>query len=203
MFDFITGIIGSVGALGVALLMLAENVFPPIPSELIMPLAGFKAATGDLSLWAVLVAGTLGSVLGAVIWYELGRALGVARFLALVDRFGIWATISRDDAEHALDWFRRKGAMAVFFGRLVPAVRTLISVPAGLAGMRRLPFILMSTLGSAVWVTLLTGAGYLLEAEYERVSAFLDPATTAVLVGIVAVYVFRVTRQLARRRPGR
>lgn len=199
MFDFITGIIGSVGALGVALLMLAENVFPPIPSELIMPLAGFKAATGDLSLWAVLVAGTLGSVLGAVIWYELGRALGEERFLALVDRFGVWATVSRDDAEHALDWFRRRGAMAVFFGRLVPAVRTLISVPAGLAGMRRLPFILMSSLGSAVWVTLLTGAGYLLEAEYERVERFLDPATTVVLVGVVAVYAYRVVRQLARR----
>lgn len=199
MFDVITGIIGSVGALGVALLMLAENVFPPIPSELIMPLAGFKAATGDLSLWAVLVAGTLGSVLGAVIWYELGRALGEERFLKLVDRFGVWATVSRDDAEHALDWFRRRGAMAVFFGRLVPAVRTLISVPAGLAGMRRLPFILMSSLGSAVWVTLLTGAGYLLEAEYERVERFLDPATTVVLVGVVAVYAYRVVRQLARR----
>lgn len=199
MFDFITGFIERVGALGVALLMLAENVFPPIPSELIMPLAGFKAATGDLSLWAVLVAGTLGSVLGALIWYELGRALGEERFLALVDRYGLWATVSRADAEHALDWFRRRGAVAVFLGRLVPAVRTLISVPAGLSGMRRLPFLAMTALGSAVWVSLLTAAGYLLEAEYERVERFLDPATTILLGALVALYLYRVVRQLMRR----
>lgn len=200
MFEFITGIIESVGALGVAILMLAENVFPPIPSELIMPLAGFKAATGDLSLIAVVVGGTVGSVLGAWLWYELGRGMGEQRFLSLVDRYGLWATVSRDDAEHALDWFRRKGAVAVFFGRLVPAVRTLISVPAGLAGMHRVPFLVMTTLGSLLWVSLLTASGYVLESEYERVEHFLDPATTILVVVILAVYVFRVTRMLLRRR---
>lgn len=199
MFDLITGLIEGAGVLGVALLMLLENVFPPIPSELIMPLAGYLAAEGRLDLVLVLAAGTAGSVAGALVWYELARLLGEARFLALIDRWGLWATLTRDDAERALDWFRRRGAWAVFLGRMVPAVRTLISVPAGLAGMGRLPFLAWTALGSLIWCSLLTAAGYLLRSGYRAVEHWLDPATTLVIVAVVAIWLFRVARLALQR----
>ncbi len=135
-----------------------------------MPLAGFEAASGRLSFWAIVIAGTLGSMLGAVLWYAVGRVFGMTRFLSLIDRYGFWLTISRDEAERALAWFARWGMAAVFLGRLVPGVRTLISVPAGLAAMPLPLFLAVTALGSLVWVMLLTLAGYLLEANYERVA---------------------------------
>ena len=200
MFDWITGLIETMGVAGVALMMFLENVFPPIPSELIMPMAGYLAAEGSMSLIGVLVAGTVGSIFGAVLWYELGRFLGEERFLALIDRFGIWATVSREDAEYALEWFRTKGAWAVLVGRMVPAVRTLISVPAGLAAMPRGRFLLLTTVGSLIWIAFLTFSGYLLQSEYHRIAVWLDPGTTIVVGLVVAIYIYRVARQLLRRR---
>jgi membrane protein DedA with SNARE-associated domain len=198
--EFIRETITSAGALGVALLMFVENLFPPIPSELIMPLAGFEAASGRLSLWAIVIAGTFGSVVGATLWYWVGRAFGVTRFLALVDRYGFWLTISREEAERAIAWFDRWGAAAVFFGRLVPGIRTLISVPAGLAAMPILPFLLITSLGSIIWVLLLALAGFVLEANYERVAVYIDPVTTVILIGVLVVYVWRAVRMWRARR---
>jgi membrane protein DedA with SNARE-associated domain len=199
MFDMMTGLIAGGGELGVFLLMVIENIFPPIPSELVMPLAGFLAATGEMSAYAVIAAGTTGSVLGASLWYALARALGAVRFLALVDRFGHWLTIDRTQALAAIHWFERHGALAVFLGRMVPGVRTLISVPAGLAGMRFLPFLAMTLAGSLIWVSGLTLAGYVLRDQYERVQAAINPVTTAILVGIVAVYLWRLLRRARTR----
>ena len=200
MEELIRETITAGGAAGIALLMLAENLFPPIPSELIMPLAGFEAAAGRLSFWAVVTAGTAGSVAGALLWYLAGRAFGAARFLAFVDRYGFWLTLSREEAERAMAWFVRWGALAVFFGRLVPGVRTLISVPAGLAAMPFWPFLAITALGSMIWVVILTLAGYVLEANYERVAHLLDPATKIILGLVLVTYVWRAVR-LWRRRP--
>ncbi len=194
MNEFIRETITTGGAFGIAILMFVENLFPPIPSELIMPLAGFEAASGRLSFWAIVIAGTLGSMAGAVLWYLVGRAFGVTRFLALVDRYGFWLTISRAEAERALAWFARWGMAAVFFGRLVPGVRTLISVPAGLAAMPLPAFLAVTALGSFIWVIFLSLAGYLLEANYERVAHLIDPVTTIILVGLVVTYVWRAFR---------
>lgn len=191
---FIRETITAGGAWGIAMLMLLENIFPPIPSELIMPFAGFEAAAGRLSFWAVVIAGTLGSVAGAVVWYAAGRGFGEARTLALIDRYGFWLTISREEAERALAWFARRGALAVFLGRLVPGVRTIISVPAGLAAMPFGKFLAITALGSLVWVVMLTLAGYLLEANYERVAHLLDPATKLILGVILVTYVWRAYR---------
>jgi membrane protein DedA with SNARE-associated domain len=199
MFDWITGLIASGGTWGVALVMFLENVFPPIPSELIMPMAGYLAATGEMTLIGVILAGALGSVAGALFWYWIGLAMGEARFLAFIDRYGFWLTLTRSEAEQALDWFRRWGRWAVFLGRMVPAVRTLISVPAGLARMPLLPFILITTAGSLLWVTLLAMAGLLLEANYHQVAVWLDPGTTIVIGIVLAIYVYRVVRGLLRR----
>jgi membrane protein DedA with SNARE-associated domain len=159
MFDWITGWLESGGYLGVFALMLIENVFPPIPSELVMPLAGYLAAQGTLSLAGVIFAGTLGSVAGALIWYWIGRKIGMERLRRLARNHGHWLTMDEAEVDRASDWFDRYGWGAVFFGRMVPAVRTLISVPAGIAGMHLAPFLAVTTIGSALWVGLLAGGG--------------------------------------------
>lgn len=185
MFDWITGLMEATGYLGILLLMLAENVFPPIPSELIMPLAGFAAAQGRLSIVLVVLAGTAGSLLGALFWYVLGRWLGGERLRRLAARHGRWLTLSPGEIGQAEDWFRRHGAKAVLLGRLIPAVRTLISVPAGITGMRLPGFLAWTALGTGLWTALLAGAGYLLQGQYALVAAYVNPASN-VVVGLLA-----------------
>ena len=192
MFDWIVSLVESTGYLGVAFLMFAENVFPPIPSELIMPLAGFSAARGEMNIVAVVLSGTAGSLAGLSLWYYAGRRLGIARLKALSARHGRWLTLSPGDVDRANDWFHRHGPAAVFFGRLVPAVRTLISVPAGVSGMGLAPFLAWSAAGTLIWSSLLAGAGYLLEGQYERVAAYLDPVSNVVAGLLVAYYLWRV-----------
>lgn len=192
MFDWITGFVVRSGYIGVLLLMLAENVVPPIPSELIMPLAGFTAARGQLNLVLVILAGTAGSLWGAVLWYYVGRRLGVERLKHLAARHGRWVTLSPDDVDRADDWFRRHGARAVFLGRLIPTVRTLISVPAGIAGMPLPRFLAWSALGTVLWTTCLAGAGYLLQSQYELVSDYLNPVSTVIVILIIGWYLYRV-----------
>jgi membrane protein DedA with SNARE-associated domain len=190
--SFIEGIVESTGVFGIALLMLLENVFPPIPSELIMPLAGYTAAQGDANIVLVIVAGTIGSLAGAFLWYWIGYAIGEDRLKRLADRYGRWLTLSRSDIDKADDWFDRHGHKAVLIGRLVPTVRTLISIPAGLSEMSRSTFLIYSGIGTAAWTTLLAALGYALGSQYEQVSAWIDPISIAVLVLIVALYLYRV-----------
>lgn len=199
MFDWLTTIIGAAGPLGVFGLMFLENVFPPIPSEVVMPLAGFETTRGSMTVLAAWIAGTAGSVAGAVLWFLVGARLGEDRMRRFVRRHGIWLTLDEADYDRALDWFRRRGVWAVGFGRLVPGVRTLISVPAGLAGLAWGPFLAATTIGSGLWVGVLLWAGRALGAAYDRVADWLDPITTAVLVGIVAWYLVRLGRGLMRR----
>ncbi|MBS1303120.1 DedA family protein [Loktanella sp. SALINAS62] len=199
MFDFITRLIDAAGAFGVGLVMLLENVFPPIPSELVMPLAGFQAAQGRMSLIAVFILGTIGAVLGAYLWYLVGQMLGQRRIEDFIDRHGVWLTLEVEDIRRAVAWFDRHDKAAVFFGRMVPGVRTLISVPAGLSGMGLTRFFIYTTLGSALWNAALIAAGYLLSANYDRVAAFLNPVTNILLLGILGFYVWRVTRRLWAR----
>ncbi|MGZ3215052.1 DedA family protein [Paracoccus sp. T5] len=194
MFDWITGLLQGGGALAIAALMLLENVFPPIPSELIMPLAGFNAARGGTSLWLAVLAGGIGSTLGAWFWFALARAYGPDRLRRLVERHGRWLTLTPSELERAQGWFARHGAAAVFFGRFLPTIRTLISVPAGLARMPTGHFLAYTALGSFIWSGGLALAGYWLEGGYEAVSTWINPVSTAVVVGIVAFYVWRVIR---------
>ena len=186
--------IGSSGYLGILLLMIAENVFPPIPSELIMPLAGFAAGSGRLSLPLVIAVGTLGSVLGALPWYWAGRWLGEARLERFAGRHGRWLTVGPDDVRRAQAWFRQHCGRAVLVGRLLPAVRTLISAPAGVARMALPRFLLFTTLGSLAWVGALAAAGYALGQDYERVGRYLGPVSNGIVALVVVVYVVRVVR---------
>lgn len=198
MFDWIVSLLDWAGPLGVALLMLAENVFPPIPSELVMPLAGFAAARGEMSLILAILAGTAGSVAGALLWYWLGARLGAERLERLAASHGRWLTLTPADVRRAGDWFRRHGRGAVLLGRLVPGVRTLISVPAGVSGMPLAPFLAYSAFGTAIWTAALGIAGYLLAGQYALVSRWTNPVSNVVGGGLVAIYLYRV----ATYRPG-
>ncbi len=192
MFEFITGLIAAIGSFGVAILMFLENVFPPIPSELIMPLAGFEAAKGTLSLWGVLVGGIAGSLAGAALWYWIGAQLGAERLRDFSRRHGRWLTLGPEDIDRAAGWFDRHGAMAVLVGRLIPTVRTFVSVPAGVAGMPFGRFLLYSLAGTAIWTTLLALAGYWLRSRYGLVAGWLDPVTTVIVIGLIGGYLYRV-----------
>lgn len=200
MFDWITDIIDRTGYLGVFFLMLVENVFPPIPSELIMPLAGLTAAQGKLNIVLVVLAGTTGSLVGALFWYCVGRWLGRERLKRFAARHGRWLTLTPDQVDQARDWFRRHGAKAVLIGRLVPTVRTLISVPAGVTGMPLASFLAFTALGTALWTALLAGAGYLLQDEYGRVADYVGPVSNVIFGLIAAWYLYRVATHPGRRR---
>lgn len=200
MSEFIIHTIETTGYLGIALLMLLENIFPPIPSEIIVPFAGYVAARGDLWFPGVIAAATLGSVVGALPWYALGLWFSEARLRRMADRFGRWLAITAADVETASYWFRRYRAAAVFFGRMVPTVRTLISLPAGTVRMRMPLFLLLTAAGSALWVTLLASAGLLLEAHYQEVGHFVEPVTKLVVIGVVLAYLYRLVTFHRRRR---
>ena len=192
MTDWIVQTISEWGYAGIFLVMLAESIFPPIPSELIIPFAGFAAANGQLELVGVLVAATLGAVVGMLPWYFAGRLFGLDRVRALADRYGRLLTLNASEIDVALRFFQRFGPLIVLFGRLLPIIRTLISVPAGLARMPLPIFLLASGTGALVWNTILTLAGYVLHEHYERVEQVLDPLSYIVLALVVLAYVFRV-----------
>jgi membrane protein DedA with SNARE-associated domain len=199
MASWVMQMMSATGYVGLVLLMVLENVFPPIPSEVIMPLAGFMATQDRLSLLGVIVAGTLGSVLGALPLYYVGRKIGEERLKGFADRHGRWLTLSREDLDSAKQWFDRHGGLAVFLCRLVPGVRSLISIPAGIEGMPLAPFLLYTTIGAGLWTVLLTLAGYGLGANFRQVETYLDPASYVVLALIVALYVWRVVTHKGER----
>ena len=192
MFDLLTRVLESSGYAGIALLMFLENVFPPIPSELIMPLAGYVAARGELSLVGVIIAGTLGSVAGTSLWYIAGQQLGRARLERLVSRHGRWFTTDVDGLHKAEALFERHGQLAVLLGRMLPTVRTLISIPAGLLAMPLMRFLVLTTVGSLVWTAALTVAGHALGDNHRTVSDWVNPVSTTIVIALLAWYVWRV-----------
>lgn len=199
MLNFIESTLNTLGYPGIAFLMFLENVFPPIPSELIMPLAGFTATLGELSLLGVILAGTLGSLLGQLPLFYLGRFVHEARLKRWADRYGKWLAVSGEDVAKADDWFDRHGSKAVFFCRLIPGVRSLISIPAGMSGMSLLPFLLYTALGTAIWSGLLAYLGSVLGRNYTVVERYVGPVGYAVLGVLVLGPVFWVLRRRAQR----
>lgn len=179
---------------GIALLMFIENVFPPIPSELIMPLAGFFTTQGRLTLGGVIVAGTVGSLLGALPLYYAGKCAGYRRLHAWCNRHGRWIGLTGRDLDHANAWFERHGGKTVLLCRLIPGVRSLISVPAGIMKMPLPQFLLYTTIGSAAWSAALAYAGRSLGRNYEAVERFVGPISTGVVAIIVITIVIRAVR---------
>jgi membrane protein DedA with SNARE-associated domain len=188
MLEWMTEIMNALGYAGIVFLMFLENVFPPIPSEIIMPLAGFTATQGRLSFVGVVIAGMVGSVLGALPLYYLGARVGEHRLVAWADRHGRWLTVSGEDVKRASAWFNRHGGKAVFFGRLVPGIRSLISIPAGISEMNLPLFLLYSAIGTGLWAAFLAYLGYLLGKNYEQVDAYLGPVSYIVLGALAAAF---------------
>ncbi|MBL8771794.1 MAG: DedA family protein [Phenylobacterium sp.] len=200
MFEWIVAAVAAGGLVAVAFLMFAENVVPPIPSEVIMPLAGFAAAQGHLSFAGVVSAGTVGAVAGASAWKVVGRRVRRDRLRGWIGRKGHLLTLEPKDFDRAMGLFERHGAVAVFIGRLIPTVRTFISVPAGIVRMPWPSFLLWTSLGTALWTLGLASAGYVLAAEYDRVERWMDPVTQVVIAAVLFLYVYRVIRLRRQRR---
>ena len=192
MADWIIRTIESMGYFGVVCLMFLENVFPPIPSEFIMPLAGFMVSKEEQTLSGVVLAGTIGSVLGALALYYAGYFIGEERLNRLIEKYGRWLTISLEDLERAKRWFAKHGRMAVLVCRLVPGIRSLISIPAGIARMPLVPFLFYTAMGAGFWTTMLAYTGYVLGEKFQQVERYLNPFSYIVLLAIALIYVKRV-----------
>ena len=195
-------LVDSIGYPGLAIIMFLENVFPPIPSEPFLLGAGFATVDGKMSLsWSILAA-TIGSLIGATVFYYIGIVIPEARIRSLLRRYGKFALLGEDDLDRALAWFVGHGRAVVFFGRCIPLVRTLISVPAGLTRMPLPQFLAYSAAGTALWSTFLIVVGRLLGAKYEDALIYLDRFQYLVVaLVVIAVATFVVVRIRSRRRP--
>ena len=196
-------IILTLGYPGVALIMFAENLFPPIPSEVVLPFAGSLVEAGQLSLVGVLISSTIGAVLGTSLFYYLGQLLDEARTRQLIRRYGRWLALDESDLEHSLAMFHRHDRGIIFFGRFLPGLRTLISLPAGIARMRLGTFLLFTLLGTLAWNSILIGAGVLLGQNWERILSLVDRYETffwIIIVILVALFVVQRVRKLRQPR---
>ncbi len=191
----------TLGGPGASLAIAAENLFPPIPSEIILPLAGFTASQGTFTLAGAIFWTTLGSVVGALALYLVGRAFGRERFRAVWSRLPL---VNLDDLDRTEAWFARHGAKTVFFGRMVPIFRSLISIPAGLEAMPAWLFLSLTTAGSLVWNSIFVVAGYQLGENWFRVEPYADTFQKIVIAVVVLVVgVWAVRRALSNRRAAR
>jgi len=194
-------IISTGGYPGLVLVMFLENVFPPIPSELVLPLAGSLVLQGRFTLLGITFTGALGSVTGALVFYQGGRLLGERRVRELIRHFGKWLMLAEEDFDKALTWFNRYGESVIFFGRMVPIVRSLVSIPAGIARMNLVRFNIYTIVGTALWSFLLALAGYLLGTSWPLVSTWIGRYEKLILgIGCVAILAFVLRRVLQRRR---
>lgn len=195
MTGWLPAFIEQFGFAGVAALTFAETVFPPIPSELVMPLAGMAAAKGHLTLFGAILAGVLGSMAGNIGFYLVARQLGGLRLEAWVARHGRWLTLRTSDLRHIERWFDRYGGPATFFGRMVPGIRSVVSVPAGLMRMPLPLFLAWSLAGTVIWTATLTTTGFLLgQASIGALEAVIGPLSNAIIVVLLLVYIWRVIR---------
>ena len=204
----LTGLLGwaervmnALGEWGVGVLVLLETVFPPLPSEVVLPLAGFVTSQGGMNLGLVIATSTLGAYLGALGLYGLGAALGQDRSIRLLAKLPL---VDREDFERADSWFGRHGRGSIFFGRLIPGVRSLISLPAGAQRMNLVTFSIFTVAGSGMWNAILIGAGVALGTQYalvDRYSRYVNYALYAVIAGLLVALVVRRVRR-ARERPG-
>lgn len=192
MSDWIIRFVEETGYLGVAMLMFIETVFPPVPSEVIMSIAGMHAGQGKMSLPIVIAVGTAGAMLGNYFWYLVARLIGIDRLRTMIERYGRWLTLDWPEVERARVLFDRYGGVFVCVGRMLPTLRSLISVPAGLLRMKQSTFLIWSTIGSTGWTSLLASAGWLLGRNFRNIEDFVGPISLIVIVGIIVAYLWRV-----------
>lgn len=196
---WIEQIIASLGYSGIGIVMFIENLFPPIPSELVMPFAGFLVGRHNLSIVGVWLAGMLGSVIGALVLYGIGRWLGDGPIRAGLHRYGRWVRTSEADYDRALRFFDRYGYRIVFFGRLIPIVRSIISLPAGADHMPLLPFVLFTASGSAIWCGALVFAGMLLGENWREIVNWMEHYQHLTLIILILILLVIGARWVYRR----
>lgn len=194
MDDWIIRLVDQGGYWGVALLMFLETVFPPVPSEVIMTVAGVSASRGNMTFSGVVGAGTAGAMLGNYLWFWLAIKFGSDRLHRFADRYGRWLTLNWKEIERGQELFRKHGSIIVLIARMLPTLRSLISIPAGIFGMSHRRFLLFSTIGTAGWSAALAGAGYALGSQFEDVEKILGPLSTVVIALIVLGYFWRLIR---------
>ena len=189
MEDWITSVMSDYGYFGIFLLIMLENVFPPIPSEVILTVGGFMTTTTAMTIPGVILASTAGSVLGAVILYGVGLLLDVERLEKIIDKYGNWLRVKKEDIHKADAWFDRFGIWTVFFGRLIPLVRSLISIPAGMSNMKFWLFLTFTTLGTLIWNTVLVFVGEAVGENRDEIMHQLDLYSNVVyaLIGLGAI----------------
>jgi len=192
MIEVFQHLIDTFGYFGVFALLLIENLFPPLPSEVVAPFCGYAAARGELNIWGVIAAAVFGSMIGQLPWYYAGRLLGEKRIAALAARYGRWLTVTPHEVDRVFRWFYRYGGASVFFGRMVPAIRAVISLPAGIAAMPFGKFLAYSLAGTTLWMGGLAYAGYVLGQNYELVEKYMGPGTKIVVALIVVIYFVRL-----------
>ena len=200
MADWVIRLIDGTGYAGIFLLMMLETVFPPIPSEVIMPIAGVRAATGPMTLWGVIASGTAGAMVGNLFWYLVARWVGFKRFCPFIERHGRWLTMDWYDVEKVERLFGRFGPVVVAIGRLIPTIRSVVSIPAGLVRMRLRRFLFWSALGTGAWSGLLAAAGYLLGQSFARVDEVLGPLSSIIVTLIILFYIWRQATWSRRHR---
>jgi len=204
--DWVIDVIDALSYLGVALLVALENVFPPIPSEIVLPFAGVVARRGGATLPGMIVAATVGSVAGALVLYGIAAAIGPERLRAFIVRYGKWFRLTIDDIERAERWFDRRAVVAVLIGRCVPLIRSLVSIPAGFRRMPMATFLLYTVVGSLIWNTGLISAGYVLGEEdrwrtIEDVMGYVQYVVVLGILGAIGWYVWsRFVSPAGRRR---
>ena len=193
MENIIIEAINNFGYLGVVLLIAIENIFPPIPSEVILTFGGFATTISNITVIGTIIAATIGSVIGAIALYYIGRILNEERIDKIVEsKVGKILGLSKEDIHKAFSWFDSKGKYAVFFGRFIPIVRSLVSIPAGMAKMAIIPFLALTTVGSLIWNTVLVTLGRIAGASWNRIAEYVGGYSDIVLVAFIIIFILGI-----------
>lgn len=200
MENWITNIIEQFGYMGILLLIALENIFPPIPSEVILTFGGFMTTTTNLSVMGVVLFATVGSVGGAVILYGIGLLIDVNRLEKIVDKWGFILRLTRKDIHKANAWFTKYGVWTVFFCRLIPLVRSLISIPAGMSRMNFFVFLLLTTLGTLIWNVMLVNLGAAVGGSWESIVGYMDIYSNIIYAGLGILFLLFIVMTVRKRK---
>ena len=193
MEAIIISMVNKFGYLGIILLIAIENIFPPIPSEVILTFGGFATTISNITVIGTIIASTVGSVLGAIALYWIGRFLNEERIDKLAEsKVGKVLGLQKQDIHKAFSWFDSKGKFAVFFGRFIPIVRSLVSIPAGMAKMAMIPFLLLTTVGSLIWNTVLITLGRIAGASWSKIAGYVGGYSDIVLIGFIIIFILGI-----------
>ena len=197
--EWVLAVMEKLGYLGIAFLMFLDNIFPPIPSEIIMPSAGYTASKGDLSLIGVIIAGSAGSLIAAMILYWIGRKIPEQHLFTFIKHYGKFLRIRVTDLEKALGWLNQHGHKIVFFGRMIPAVRSLISIPAGMSKMPFGKFMAYSAFGTIIWTTFLAFLGYHLSEDQALMSLIMQRASYIILAIVILYIIWKMAKKFGQK----